>query len=548
MDTLARKKIRIFYYTSCIIAMAVVSLAVAIPYFVSARNNFKLLINEIENTIMSEKRRNIYNIVNMAIIEIDAVRHFTQIEFMRLCAEQSLFLSKLDKKTIKTISSNEERIGKRLAGGELGWFGLGIVLYDRMSQSVIWSNGNEQSDVFVKLLRAGENDSERFPAVSHADSDWNTTVYAFASKESLDHSSKERSKHIIRNILFDSNRYIWVNEVLNFDGGDDYAIRTIHPNLPATEGSRLSTNTQDIKGNFPYKTELEGVKTQGDVYFNYYFKKMNSEEVTEKLTYAKLYKPYNWIVATGVHLDEVSAIVQQRRLALNTAYYGQIKNYSLLILSVFAIYIAMLVVFEGKIDRIIVAYSEKLKENEKALRNEKNKLAEAYGQLQDIAYIDYLTGVLNRRAMLEKIKEETSRCKRPDTRFCLILADVDRFKCINDTYGHDVGDTVLKRVAQCLMKSIRTEDAVARWGGEEFLILATSMDVAQGVALAEKLRKTIERLQILAGKNLVQVTMTFGVVGYAEGKAFDDLIKEVDMYLYAGKQKGRNCVSFGVLV
>lgn len=85
--------------------------------------------------------------------------------------------------------------------------------------------------------------------------------------------------------------YIWINDILNYDGGDEYAIRLVHPNLPETEGDFLSTGTQDIKGNLPYREELDGIIRSGEVYLDYYFKKMNSDEISHKLSCGKLYKP-----------------------------------------------------------------------------------------------------------------------------------------------------------------------------------------------------------------------------------------------------------------
>jgi len=116
---------------------------------------------------------------------------------------------------------------------------------------------------------------------------------------------KERIKNRIRGTQLLDHGYIWVNKVLNYDGGDDYAIRLVHPNLIKTEGMRLSTSMQDIKGNTPYLTELEGVKDKGEIFFQYWFKKKDSDKISQKLTFAKLYKPYDWIIATGVYLDDI---------------------------------------------------------------------------------------------------------------------------------------------------------------------------------------------------------------------------------------------------
>ncbi len=121
---------------------------------------------------------------------------------------------------------------------------------------------------------------------------------------------KEKLRERIRSIRLKDNGYLWINAILNYAGGDNYAYRFVHPNLPETEGMMLSTRMQDIKGNFPYLEELEGVKKDGELFFDYWFKKMDSDEIQHKLTYARLYQPYDWIVATGVYLDDVDALVQ----------------------------------------------------------------------------------------------------------------------------------------------------------------------------------------------------------------------------------------------
>lgn len=127
-------------------------------------------------------------------------------------------------------------------------------------------------------------------------------------KSYIDEIVKEEIGNTIRNRNFSNDSYIWVNEVINYDGGKNYAIRRIHPNLRETEGMYLSTDMEDIKGDLPYLEELEGVKKDGEIFSTYYFKELNSSEISEKITYAKLYKDYDWIIAMGVHLDDIDAI------------------------------------------------------------------------------------------------------------------------------------------------------------------------------------------------------------------------------------------------
>ncbi len=135
------------------------------------------------------------------------------------------------------------------------------------------------------------------------------TLFVGIPQDFVDEQVKEHIAKEIHDSTYSENSYIWVNEVLNYEGGDDYAIRRIHPNLRDTVGTKLSTNMTDVKGTTPYKTELEGVKQHGELFFTYYFKKMGSETISEKLTYAKLYKDFDWIVAMGIHLDDMNGYI-----------------------------------------------------------------------------------------------------------------------------------------------------------------------------------------------------------------------------------------------
>jgi signal transduction histidine kinase/CheY-like chemotaxis protein len=104
------------------------------------------------------------------------------------------------------------------------------------------------------------------------------------------------------------DQYMWINEVSNYEGGDNYATRFVYQNLPETEGQMLSTKTQDIKENFPYLEELEGVKTYGDIFYNYYSKNYTEDDISLKYTYAKLYPDYNWIICCGLSQTELLSV------------------------------------------------------------------------------------------------------------------------------------------------------------------------------------------------------------------------------------------------
>jgi diguanylate cyclase (GGDEF)-like protein len=165
-------------------------------------------------------------------------------------------------------------------------------------------------------------------------------------------------------------------------------------------------------------------------------------------------------------------------------------------------------------------------------------------ELERISMTDSLTGLYNRRYLEQKILQEYRRYENTGVEFALVIADIDFFKNINDLYGHDCGDSVLKSITEDIGKAIRTYDAVARWGGEEFLLLLPATNRDQAITLAERVRKTVEarKFEFDSGKRSVTVTLTLGVSIVSSGDTIDSMIKRADMALYHGKRKSRNCV------
>ena len=542
METIAKRTIRIGYYLFGFLVIFAVSLAVTVPYLISERKNYKLLTREIENTIIEEKKRNIKNIVLRTIVELDVLRDMIYDEYRTHVHDLCLVVVRICLMYTDMIGKNASSKEWSCLDGVLDKIGVGIVVYDAGRNELLWTNGKENAAEFAASIARGGDVSEAFPEVAKVDFDDGKVAYVFMSRAALDGIARDRAKKLIRSVRFDLNRYVWVNEIVNYNGGDGYAVRVVHPNLPETEGELLSTLTQDINGNFPYKAELEGVKASGELYFSYYFKKMGSDEITKKLTYAKLYKPFDWVVATGIHYDDIDSIISKRRQAFEQVYDSQVMVFLAMITAVFVICGVMLYVFEKQLNSMVNRFVAKIKSNEAELRCEKEKLSEAYKELEGVAFVDYLTGLFNRRAMCDIIKGRLEQCRLGGASFCLILADIDKFKAINDAHGHDAGDIVLKSVAALLKDALRKDDVLSRWGGEEFLLMANASDLAGGVALAENLRRIVASSPIRVGESLIDLTMTFGVVESACDKTLDMLVKEADQFLYAGKERSRNCV------
>lgn len=168
---------------------------------------------------------------------------------------------------------------------------------------------------------------------------------------------------------------------------------------------------------------------------------------------------------------------------------------------------------------------------------------QAHQKMEHMARTDPLTDLSNRRDMMDRIDHEKSRHERSGHPFCLILADIDDFKSFNDRFGHDCGDFVLVQVADTMRSMVRKQDAVGRWGGEEFMLLLPETDRLGGRVLAEKIRSRIARKRFTYNAHEFSIFLTFGVAVYRDQKtAVDAMIKVADQNLYLGKKQGKNCV------
>ncbi len=172
-----------------------------------------------------------------------------------------------------------------------------------------------------------------------------------------------------------------------------------------------------------------------------------------------------------------------------------------------------------------------------------SELEEKNKKLQELAYYDPLTGLPNRRFFFEHASLIFEEAKRYEKTFSLLVMDIDHFKKINDSYGHDVGDLVLKTFARVLKSLLRHSDVCARFGGEEFVVLLPNTNLEGAKILAERIRSTVAKNPVEHGSNLVLFTVSVGVSQYRKSvQSIDELIKEADIALYRAKEGGRNRV------
>ena len=172
------------------------------------------------------------------------------------------------------------------------------------------------------------------------------------------------------------------------------------------------------------------------------------------------------------------------------------------------------------------------------------ELVTARDQLQIQATHDVLTGGWNRAAIIERLESELARARRDGSALAIAMTDIDHFKKVNDSYGHQVGDAVLKEVVDRLTARLRPYDAVGRYGGEEFLIVLPGCDSQKATSLAERLREAVASEELVAGEETIPVTVSLGISHVADAEDVDaaELVRLADDALYRAKVGGRNRV------
>jgi diguanylate cyclase len=177
---------------------------------------------------------------------------------------------------------------------------------------------------------------------------------------------------------------------------------------------------------------------------------------------------------------------------------------------------------------------------------EVNALREKMARLKTQALTDALTGLVNRWGLEKLLCREMAGAKRDQTDLCLVIADIDHFKMVNDTYGHLVGDNVIKMLAATLIDFYKNRDMVIRYGGEEFLVVLPDCALDAAVGQSEKLRGFLETMKWKrkgSGNTLGKITLSFGVARYRYDESMEDFIHRADEALYRSKKNGRNRVT-----
>ncbi len=489
--------------------MAIIFSVVISSYLLSYKKIGYIYSEQTREVIFDLKKSFLRDTVNNLIYEIDKTKETKKANYEKNVKVKYNTLSS------HTYSSNSELINffidqfKNASNPDL-WT---VFLWNNSENKVIYDPKDLYKDNIDITLDLLKNELATYDIISYGEI---TGIFG-VSKSYIEKSIKSEITEKIRSLSFEQDSYIWINEIINYEGGENYAIRRVHPNLPETEGMYLSTDMTDVKGALPYLEELEGVKKSGELFYTYYFKKLRSDVISEKLTYAKLYKDYDWIIAMGVHLDDVQATIDKANIEskeLATKYIIKLITFLMGSLILFFILLTLL---------------------------EKRHFLDSTRVLESNINQDALTKAISRRGGTNALVAAFKDYKTNEMSPAIMIFDIDNFKGINDKYGHDVGDIVLTQVVQVTYNVIRNSDKLIRWGGDEFVGIFYGLKQENTIDLGNKILLAVSALQVSIGSEVISPTVSIGFSYFKESdEDFNAALKRADEALYKSKAEGRN--------
>ncbi|WP_394523400.1 diguanylate cyclase domain-containing protein [Lacrimispora sp. JR3] len=472
----------------------------------------EIYIKESKETIYNIKKDFLKDTVNNLVSEIDMKR-----------TGKSLYMEKFVNRTCAVINLKMELSDREFCDFFIGFFNnnpdyksITAVLWDESEKKAVYDPKNICGASWEDTVYKNSKTFTSYQTSEHGS-------YRFligVTKDYTENLVKEDIFQTIKRVQFNGSSYIWINEILDYKGGENYAVGRICTDMPENVGKYFSAGTSDVAGTFPYRTELDGINRDGELFFTYNLKDKEKGEGSKRLAYSKLYKDYNWVIGMGLYLDDLNPYLDQ----INRESRGMVSRltFLLVLLLVFILGIGL-----GSISMIENLYHWKSKH---LMESELN--------------VDSLTGAETRRSGTKDLRQAFNKYKKLGTGPGIMMCDLDHFKYINDKYGHSVGDLVLVKFVNVSKDYLRSSDKIIRWGGDEFIIILYGMKEKAAFEFCDKYLSKIADLKVGDGNKELNVTVSVGISFFRDtDEDYTDAINRADDALYQSKKKGRNQAS-----
>ena len=350
-------------------------------------------------------------------------------------------------------------------------------------------------------------------------------------------SSKEKLADLLNIIMYDHYGYVFAY--------DDRGTTIAH-----VKKSLIGLNRWDLKRNDRYLVQeiIEKSKDKGGSFLRYIATiDPETKLPADKISYVKIFKPLQWSIGTGLYTTKLLTNIEYKRIDLQKNLDYTILNVIYLSIIITTLVILILLVILNRLNFIFTEYKRTLNEANKTLeekvKNRTKELEKSKNKLKKLALQDSLTGLYNRRYFEKIIEKLINISKRTNEPLSLVIIDIDDFKKINDNYGHDTGDLVLKKLSSTLSEMLRKSDIISRIGGEEFAIVLPNTSIDAACELCEKVRQEVEKINLgFNEENILSFTISLGISNSCGNKeeTFSSIFKRADEALYEAKNNGKN--------
>lgn len=404
---------------------------------------------------------------------------------------------------------------------------------------------NERGEGFLwdTFTRAAKEINTQYKQLAYV-KDFKHFEWYMGSAEYLDTTTEEIEKStlaILRNINKESHDYFFI-----YDMQGNIILHSYNPEL---EGKSFF-DSKDENHILVAKQFIKNAQEDSSNFISYPWKNPKNGKIDTKLSYVEKIPSTDWAIGSGFYVDEIEEIAQSRLEELkkiNDSELQTIKLYSVL-------FVLISIIASIFISRKLKENFEWFKQNlelksnqlqmlnaelEEKIEQRTHELKEAYEKMHLIANTDSLTQIHNRYSFLNAFNAELEKYKISKIEFSLIMLDIDHFKDINDTFGHDVGDCAIVEMTKIVKECLRESDIFGRVGGEEFMILLPYTSVEQAKSIAQRIRKEIDEYRFTS---IEHMSVSQGVVQYKEAESANAMLKRVDIALYEAKTQGRNMV------
>jgi len=404
----------------------------------------------------------------------------------------------------------------------------------------------EKGEGFLRdrFTKPNKNSNKQYEQVAFVKAFGHYNWY-FGSAEYLDTATKKTDKELFS--MIDRIDNIGSNYIFLANIKGDILV---NKDLPQFIGKNVNITDKLVQETV--KNILNSLKNRQSTTYIYDWFNKSTNKMDKKYSYIQKIPNTDWVIGSGFYLSEIQSKLMSKKVDMFQVYNSRSRGIVYIAILVVMLTLILSLFVSKKIKQKFYKYqvnigdkTNQLQELNQTLEQKVIKrtaeLEKVKDAFEELANTDALTHIHNRYSLMKIISAEISRSHRYQTPLSIIMYDIDFFKNVNDTHGHDVGDSILVSLSNLIKKNLRDIDTIGRYGGEEFLIVLPNTPLGDAKSFAERLRKEVDEYSF---EIVDKITISIGIIELQPNENIDQVFKRVDDLLYKSKNSGRNKISY----